>query len=50
MPSNVVKTERQEKLWDEAKHDAESRKKGKPENYWAYVMAVYQRRKGNKTK
>lgn len=38
MPSNVVKSPKDEKLWDRAKEQAE--KQGHKEN-WAYVMAIY---------
>lgn len=40
MPTNVVKTERDERLWAEAKAQAESQ--GRAED-WAYVMGIFQR-------
>lgn len=46
MPANVVKTPRDERLWNKAKALAE--KQGKAENY-AYIMGIYQSMKGEKS-
>jgi hypothetical protein len=43
MPVNVVKTPRDERLWDKAKKQAE--KQGHTKD-WAYVMGIYQHMKG----
>lgn len=46
MPTNVVKTKRDEKIWNEAKQLA--RKQGKSESdsgFWALVMTIYQKLK-----
>lgn len=45
MPTNVVKTPRQEKLWEEAKASAE--KQGKGKNY-AYIMGIFKQMGGLK--
>ena len=44
MPSNLVKTDRDERLWSKATTAAE--KQGKGENY-AYINGIYQRMKGH---
>lgn len=43
MPTNVVKTKRDEKLWRKAKLLA--KKEGKENNY-AYIMSIFRRLKG----
>lgn len=45
MPTNVVKTQRDEKFWNAAKWAA--KKAGKEDN-WAYVMGVFQKMRGKK--
>jgi uncharacterized protein (DUF2267 family) len=40
MPSNVVKTKRDERLWKEAKKQA--KEQGKAKN-WRYIMGVFER-------
>jgi len=42
MPSNLVKTERDERLWEKAKDQA--KEAGKAED-WAYVNGIFQRMK-----
>ncbi len=44
MPANVVKTERDEHLWNKAKRLG----KGKGKNRWAYIMGIYKKMKGEK--
>jgi hypothetical protein len=49
MPSNVVKTSRDERLWAEAKAQAHKEgfsieKHGK--RYWKYVMGIFKKMKG----
>lgn len=39
MPHSIVKNERDERLWKEAKRLAEKQGKG---GRWAYVMEIYQ--------
>lgn len=46
MPANVVKTARDEHLWNRAKQQAE--KQGRTRDY-AYVMGIFQRMKGEKS-
>ncbi|MDD3421911.1 MAG: hypothetical protein PHS47_06420 [Methanocellales archaeon] len=43
MPANVVKTERDERLWAAAKEQAEA--EGHRGN-WSYVMGIFKRMKG----
>jgi hypothetical protein len=45
MPTNVVKSPREEKLWEQAKSQAA--REGKHTD-WAYVMGIYQKMLGNK--
>jgi hypothetical protein len=45
MPTNLVKTPRDEKLWAQAK--AQAKKQGKGDN-WAYINSIYQNMKGHK--
>jgi len=45
MPANVVKTKRDERLWNEAK--AQAAKEGKPKN-WRYIMGIYEKMHGKK--
>jgi len=45
MPTNAVKTERDERLWSKAK--AQAKKQGKGDNH-AYIMGIYQRMKNRK--
>ncbi len=45
MPSNLVKTQRDEHLWDKAKQRAEE--EGHAED-WAYVTGIFQKMKGKK--
>jgi hypothetical protein len=47
MPTNVVKTKKDEELWAKAK--AQAAKEGKGNNY-AYVMGIFQNMKGGKKK
>lgn len=44
MPANVVKSERDEKLWNKAKKKA--KEQGKGEDY-AYIMGIYKKMKGD---
>jgi hypothetical protein len=46
MPANVVKTDRDEHLWNKAKEQAKEQGR---ENDWAYVMGIFQRMKGEKS-
>lgn len=46
MPANVVKTQRDEHLWKEAKKQA--KKQGRTGDY-QYIMGIFQRMKGNKS-
>ncbi len=43
MPTNLVKTKEDEKLWERAKKLA--KKQGKAKNY-AYIVAIYKKLKG----
>lgn len=45
MPSNLVKTKRDERLWDKAKQRA--KEEGHTED-WAYINGIYQNMKGKK--
>lgn len=47
MPANVVKTPREERLWEKAKTQAR-KKKPAPDDFYAYVMGIYQQMKGEK--
>lgn len=45
MPTNLVKTKRDEKLW--AKATAQAAKQGKEDNF-AYITSIYESMKGKK--
>jgi hypothetical protein len=47
MPNNVVKTPEQEKMWEEAKKQAEEQ--NQKDNY-AYIMAIYKKMSGYESK
>jgi len=42
MPANVVKSKRDERLWEEAKTQADRQGHAKD---WAYIMGIYKRMK-----
>lgn len=44
MPSNLVKTKKDEKYWNRAKEKAEEA--GHKDN-WAYVVSIYKRMRGS---
>lgn len=46
MPTNVVKTERDERLWEKAKSSAAEQ--GHTED-WRYIMGIYKKMKGSET-
>ncbi len=48
MPSNVVKTGRDEHLWSKAKAIARKKKSEGSDEFYAYTMGIYQQMKGNK--
>lgn len=53
MPANVVKTKKDEELWDRAKDLAKERglspSKDK-DSFWAYTNSIFQKMKGGKRK
>lgn len=49
MPSNIVKTKKDEDKWNRAKKKVKEQGKN-PENSWALVNYIYQNMKGNNSK
>lgn len=51
MPSNLVKTKADEKLWEEAKKAADkSNIKPKSVSYYAYAVSIFEKMKRGKNK
>ncbi len=48
MPSNLVKTKRDEKLWEKAKHEALKSYKESDDEFWPTVVKIFKRLKGIK--
>jgi len=48
MPSNLVKTKQDEKLWNEAKKEARKTYDESDDAFWPTVVKIFKRKKGIK--